>query len=149
MIYSSERNQANGNRSNESIDSDISIDFENAQLVDGKQNPINSQNIIEHVDIEEELNLFDPEPISPNTSILDYWISQKSQHAHLFKLATCIYAIPPTEVEIERDFSKLNFVFTQRRHSLSEKNLKAIMRIHLNKDLFFLIKEEELQKVKP
>ena len=131
----------------------MSIDFECPNLLDEylsgtNQNQINSQSNFDNVNIENELNIFDPEPMSSNENIINYWHSQKSKESHLYKLSTCIYAIPPTEVEIERDFSKLNFIYTQRRHSLSERNLEAILRIHLNEDLFFIIKEEELLKLK-
>lgn len=81
--------------------------------------------------------------------LIDYWNSVKSELKQLYELAKCIYAIPPTEVEIERDFSQLNFIYTQRRHNnLSEKNLTEILLIHLNEDLFFIVKEEELLKLK-
>lgn len=108
-----------------------------------------SHGMLEHVDIENELIMFVPEEMSSEQGIIEYWNSKKNQNRHLYELAKCIYAIPPTEVEIERDFSLLNFVFTERRHNLSEENLAAIMRIHLNKDLFFVIKEEELYKLTP
>lgn len=132
----------------------MSIDFENPQLLDEylsgeKQNETNSQSGFDNVDIENELNMFDPEQMSSNESIIDYWNSVKSGHKQLYELAKCIYAIPPTEVEIERDFSQLNFIYTQRRHNLSEKNLTEILLVHLNKDLFFIVKEEELLKLKP
>lgn len=62
----------------------------------------------------------------------------------MYELARCIFAIPPTEVEIEKNFSNLNFIFTQRRQHLSEDHLDAILQIHLKKDLFFILNEEEL-----
>lgn len=133
----------------------MSIDFESPDLLDDylsagtSQDDADYQGVYGAVDIESELNSFDPEPLSSGKNIIDYWNSQKSRQKHLYELAKCIYAIPPTEVEIERDFSQLNFVLTQRRNNLSEKNLEAILRIHLNKELFFIIKQEELSKIIP
>lgn len=131
----------------------MSIDFDSPHLLDDflsagtSQDDVDYQGVYGAVDIEMELNSFDPEPISSGKNIIDYWNSQKSRQKHLYELAKCVYAIPPTEVEIERDFSQLNFVLTHRRGNLSEKNLEAILRIHLNKEIFFIIKKEELLKI--
>lgn len=97
MLYSSADNTATGNCSKESIDSNMSIDFENSQLLDEylsgkKQDETNSQSVFDNVDIENELNMFDPEQISSSESILEYWNSVKSEHKHLYELAKCIYA---------------------------------------------------------
>lgn len=59
-----------------------------------------------------------------------------------------VYGIPPTEVQIERDFSALNFVFSNRRCMIQEERLEDIMVIHLNPDLFYEVKEEELIALK-
>lgn len=146
LIHSSPDNP-NLNRSKESIGSDLDIDFDDPQRLDAHLS-INKEKTMD-VDIEIELELFDPEPMSTDKCIFEYWNSRQKEHKNLYTLATCIYAIPPTEVEVERDFSQLNFVFTQRRQSLSEENLEAILLIHLNKDLFYVIKEVELAKIKP
>lgn len=93
--------------------------------------------------------MFEPDQMAPEQNIISYWSLQRNKHKHLYELAKCIYSIPPTEVDVERDFSLLNFVFTKRRGNLSEEHLNDVLRIHLNKDLFFVIKEEELLKLKP
>lgn len=66
----------------------------------------------------------------------------------MYKLAKVIAAIPPTEVQIERDFSKLNFVFSNRRCSLTEDKLEDIMIIYLNDELFQQVKEDELNELR-
>lgn len=114
---------------------------------DGQQNENTSQSNYHDVNIEDELEMFEPEEMSSNESIFQYWESHKNQNRNVYELAKCVFAIPPTEVQIERDFSKLNFIFTQRRQNISERHLEAILRIHMNKDLFFVIKEEELSKL--
>lgn len=153
LIHSSADNQ-NPNRSKESIDSNPDIDFDDPQLLNKYLSTNQNESIdvdIERIDmdIERELELFDPESMSTDKCIIEFWNSQEKQHKNLYTLAKCIYAIPPTEVEIERDFSQLNFILTQRRQNLSEENLEAILHIHLNKDLFYVIKEAELTKLKP
>lgn len=127
----------------------MSIDFNDSQLLDnhlsGTVRDEAAPQTSDVVDIVLELHIFDPEQITSDQDIIAYWSSHENHH--LYELARCLYAIPPTEVEIERDFSLLNFIFTQRRHRLTEKHLEAILRIHLNKDIFHLIKREELSKL--
>lgn len=99
------------------------------------------------VDIELEIELFQPEKLPVKTNLIVYWESVKSENPRLYEIAMILYAIPPTEVEVERDFSHLEYIYTSRRYKLSPDLLEAILMIHLNTDLFKIIKEEELSKV--
>lgn len=99
------------------------------------------------VDIEIELDLFQPAPIPIKSSVIEYWESVKEEHKSLYELAMVIFSIPPTEVQIERDFSLLEFMFTNRRTTLTESRLEDIFLIHLNKDLFFKVNSEDLEEM--
>lgn len=98
----------------------MSIDSDNVQSLEKNANETaqthnDSQNVDDDVDIEHELTMFEPDEMAPKQDIISYWSLQKNKHKHLYELAKAIYSIPPTEVDIERDFSLLNFVFTNRR----------------------------------
>lgn len=95
------------------------------------------------IDIELLLEIFDPAPLKSNENVLKWWETNKNEHNEMYKLATVVLAIPPTEVQIERDFSRLNFVFTDRRSKLTEQNLEDIMIISLNGEVFNLVKQDE------
>lgn len=73
-----------------------------------------------------------------------YWESIKNENEHLYERAKIIFSIPSTEVEIDRDFLKLNFIYSERRHWISEQLFKAIFIIHFSKKVFY--KDEELTK---
>lgn len=62
-------------------------------------------------DIRSELEASDPEWHPLDHSVVKFWEDSKE----LYKVATTIYAIPPTEVQIERDFSKLEKILTKTR----------------------------------
>lgn len=66
------------------------------------------------------------------TSVLDYWESEKKSRPELYKLASVVYAIPPTQTTIERGFSSLPIVLTARRTRLSDDCLQNILLIRLN-----------------
>lgn len=95
-------------------------------------------------DIELSLDMFNPEPISSENSVLEFWANEEKNHPDLHKLAMVVYAIPPTEVENEREFSRLNFVFNDRRCKLQAERLEDIMILHINPEVFHLVKKEEI-----
>lgn len=95
------------------------------------------------VDIEHIIDTFNPTPIKSNENILKWWEQNKMTHPEIYKLSTVVYAAAPTEVQIEKDFSKLNFIFTDRRYKLMQQRLEDIMMIHLNAEMFNIVKKEE------
>lgn len=98
-------------------------------------------------DIEFLLENFDPGRLSSKESVLNYWQTVKSIHVELYQLAQIVYSIPPTEVQIERDFSKLGYVFNDRRCNLIQDRLEDVMILNLNPDLFYVVKQEELREL--
>lgn len=99
----------------------------------------------EHMIIEDAIDLFQPENLSSEKSVLDFWQSQKD--SILYDVAMAIYSIPPTQVQIERDFSTLGHIFTERRYKLSQEHLEKILLINLNKDIFYAMKKEWLNEI--
>lgn len=105
--------------------------------------PSNRTSNTSEIDIEHLLDNFDPPPMKSKENVLHFWETIENEEKELFQLAMIIISIPPTEVQIERDFSKLNFVFSDRRCSLSEDMLEDIMIINFNPELFYEVKSEE------
>lgn len=99
------------------------------------------------VDIENLLDEFNPTIIKSNQNVLEWWEKNKSHHPDLYKLAMVVLAMPPTEVQIERDFSKLNFVFSNRRCKISHERLEDIMIISLNDEVFYSVKQDEMDEL--
>lgn len=70
-----------------------------------------------------------------NSSIFEYWENQKTLKPELYKLASVIMSIPPTQCTVERAFSALGMVLTSRRTNLSDKILSQMLLIRFNFDL--------------
>lgn len=146
-------NESMINCSKESSGLNISIDFDDPDVLDKYlsrgHNSLDVQPAAacKNVCVETEIELFQAEKLPSNTSVISFWKSVKEQNQHLYELAKVIYAIPPTEVQIERDFSMLQFIFSQRRQSLSTEILEAILTINLNPELFHIIKNDELLQI--
>lgn len=133
--------------SSSSIDS-LSFDEEAAliqhlQLNQNEQN-VATQNNFQNVDIELLIDLFQPEQLFPKESVIEYWETQKNTQPELYEIAMIVFSVPPTEVQIERDFSSLDFVFSKRRGKLSHQRLEDILLIYLNKDLFNDVNNEDI-----
>lgn len=102
----------------------------------------------EKEDISILLESFNPPAVSSKIDVVTYWQQEKVNNKTLYELAMIVFAIPPTEVQIERDFSKLSFVFNKLRCKLTEERLEDIMIINLNNDLFYEVKKEQLMEQK-
>lgn len=100
----------------------------------------NQQN--QNFPIEDTIQLLQPPLLPSENSVIEFWETQKQ--SLLYNLAMAVLSIPPTQVKIEQNFSSVGHVFTERRFKLSEERLKDILLIHLNKDVFKLVKEERL-----
>lgn len=112
------------------------------------QNSNNALNMNQHESIEMMLDSFDPDPLAADKSILDYWDTVREIHPNLYQLAMVVYAVPPTEVQIERDFSKLKHVFSDRRCQIQSERLEDIMIININPEIFYVVKEEEINNLR-
>lgn len=85
--------------------------------------------------------------LKSGSSVVEFWETQIAAHPELHFLATIIYAINPTEVEIERDFSGLGHIFNEKRCNLSESLLADTLLLHLNSELFKIITKKHIDEL--
>lgn len=139
--------------SEKSVNSDSSLVFDDPEALDnylaGNQavNTVVNSVTTQNRNIENLLDFFDPPKISSDADIMKYWEEMANEEPELYQLAMVVFAIPPTEVQLERDFSKLNFIFSDRRCNLTEERLEDIMIIHLNDELFYKVKDDLLNSL--
>ncbi|XP_058833231.1 probable ubiquitin carboxyl-terminal hydrolase FAF isoform X2 [Topomyia yanbarensis] len=77
------------------------------------------------------------EPRQPyNYDVFKHWSSRKHTHRELHAVAMVVFALPATEVSVERAFSALALVLSDLRTGLSEDTLEHILLLKLNKDVF-------------
>lgn len=140
-----EAGASRGNTSNDSLNDEFDEAAALTAFVNntGASQP-NIQRATATIDIDHIIDLFQPEPLQVTESILKYWESMKENERVMYELAMAVYSIPPTEVQIERDFSSLKWIFSDRRGCLTQSRLEEILMIHLNKDLFYKVNEENL-----
>lgn len=90
-------------------------------------------------DIDSKIRSFDnvaPEQVK--SSVLEYWGNRQKDLPELYKLASVVLAIPPTQCTVERAFSALAIVLSSRRAKLGDFVLADILLVRFNFDLLNL-----------
>lgn len=81
-------------------------------------------------------------------SIIHFCEMRKSSNEKLYDVAQVIYAIPPSQAEVERSFSTLSFVFNDKRVKLAQQTLENILLIKLNHEIASSVNQNDLEKLK-
>lgn len=82
-----------------------------------------------------------------NKSIHEYWENEKEEFGVLYEVACIVFAIPPTQASVERNFSALKYMLTDKRYNLKPELLESLLLIHLNRTFFFEIRSKEILNV--
>lgn len=85
--------------------------------------------------IEAILKKFIGAQASVRTSALEFWEHHKEKMPELYKLASAVFAVPPTESSVECAFSALAIVLAPRRTKLGDDTLQNILIVRLNQNL--------------
>lgn len=72
------------------------------------------------------------EPLT--TPVFDYWRKNMETKPELYKLATVIHSVPPTQTSVERAFSAMALILNPLKTRLSDKNLENMLLIRLNRE---------------
>nr|XP_044250883.1 uncharacterized protein LOC108069747 [Drosophila takahashii] len=71
-------------------------------------------------------------PMRSDANVLSFWKEKQNTDPELYALSNVCFAVPPTQVTIERAFSTLKLVLTDNRNRLSEETLENILLVKLN-----------------
>ncbi|XP_062538553.1 zinc finger BED domain-containing protein 4-like [Armigeres subalbatus] len=90
-----------------------------------------------------------PAPAASESStrfdILQYWKKRKFSSPRLYRLAMVVLAAPSTQVTVERLFSQLKYILTDRRMQLYGVSVHDIMILKMNPDLLIEVVETLLE----
>ncbi|XP_062549966.1 uncharacterized protein LOC134214657 [Armigeres subalbatus] len=65
-----------------------------------------------------------------------HWVNRRDTHPELYAVASVVLAVPSNQISVERAFSALPLVMTDRRAAIGEENLRNILLVKLNEELF-------------
>ena len=86
-------------------------------------------------ELNDELNKYEKLSWEPKCKLssVEFWLSKSQELPSLSRIALEIMAVPATEVSVERLFSHLKIVFTDKRSRIDPALLEAILLLRLNK----------------
>lgn len=80
-------------------------------------------------------------------SVFEFWECKKEVYPAIYKVACVVNAIPPSQVTVERAFSALNYIFSNKRCRLNQQTLENCLMIKLNPELAASINECDLNEI--
>lgn len=86
--------------------------------------------------IRTKLEQFVGSSIPIDECIFTYWEKNKQSMPELYRLASVIHSVPPTQTTVERAFSALALILTPLRTNLFDTVLENILLLRLNRELF-------------
>ncbi|XP_058465011.1 uncharacterized protein LOC131438775 [Malaya genurostris] len=85
----------------------------------------------------QQLKALDVEPRQHHAfNVWKHWMDRHLTHPELSAVASVVLATPSNQVSVERSFSALPLIMTDRRSGISEENLRNILLVKLNRSLF-------------
>lgn len=81
-------------------------------------------------------------------SIHSFWETKREEFgSELYEIACIVFAIPPTQASVERDFSALKYMFTDKRYNLRPDLLESLLMIHLNRIFFAQVQTTAIENM--
>lgn len=71
---------------------------------------------------------------SADSDVLNYW-ERRIAEKELYALSQIVLAVPSTQVSVDRAFSGLPLVLTERKINVSKETLNKILIVKLNSEL--------------
>lgn len=87
-------------------------------------------------DVQTIIQQFDGVEQPASISVLEYWEKNKQVNPDLYRLASAVFTIPPTQTTVERAFSSFAIVFSSHRTRLHSETLQNILLTRLNHDMY-------------
>lgn len=86
-------------------------------------------------------------PYDIKKPVMHFWEEDSQKYPILRPLANILHAVPSNQTCTERAFSSLSFIRSKHRMSMSPENLSNILMVRLNKDIYYLLREERCQQI--
>lgn len=144
FLHSREVPEPAENSANISSDDSFEIDFDSESAMNNYLGNRRTTELNNMSNFDATLDAFDPPCMQLNASVIEYWHSE-NDFVELHDVAMAIFAIPPTKVQVERDFSKLKYILSDLRTMLSPQNLENILTINLNQELYHKVNAKQLE----
>lgn len=79
--------------------------------------------------------------------VMKFWVENSHKYPVLRTFADILHAVPSNQCCTERGFSGLSYIRSKLRMSMKPKNVSNVLMIRLNKDVFYTLRNERVQKI--
>lgn len=136
-VAESHRASTDTNRFNDTLD-EIREEFE--EFTNETRN--HSDLLLKEISTYESENAYDI-----RAPVMRFW--QENSHAYrlLRPLADILHAVPSNQCCTERSFSSFSYIRSKHRMSMLPQNTSNVLMIRLNKDVYYTLREERVQKI--
>lgn len=87
-------------------------------------------------------------PGNIKSSVMDFWKNNKHKFPILYELVCIVHAVQAGQCCVERNFSGFSYVYDCHRIKLLPKNIANIMMVKLNKDVYEIWQQNEIDKIR-
>lgn len=101
-------------------------------LDETKEEPVSEKLVKIYADIENFTQMYGR--LALNKNILEFINELKLRSPQLSALAQVVLATPATQVSVERAFSALHFILSEKRSSISAEHLNSLLVVKLNSE---------------
>lgn len=79
--------------------------------------------------------------------VMQFWMKNREKYPLLSPLADILHAVPANQCCTERSFSGFSYIRSKHRMSMKPQNVSNVLTIRLNKDVYYLLRNERVQKI--
>lgn len=95
-----------------------------------------------------EMSLFETEkPFDIKAEVMQFWTENSHKYPLLRPLADILHAVPSNQCRTEAAFSSLSYIRNRYRMAMHSKNISNVLMVRLNKDIYYELRNERVQKI--
>lgn len=87
------------------------------------------------------------QPCDMKKPVMEFWEKNADKYSLLVPIADILHAVPSNQTCTERAFSSLSYIRSKHRMSMSDQNLSNVLMVRLNKEIYYLLREECAQVI--
>lgn len=95
-----------------------------------------------------EISIYETEKVYDiRAPVMQFWQENAHKYQLLRPLADILHAVPSNQCCTERSFSSFSYIRSKHRHAMLPQNVSNVLMIRLNKDVYYALREERIQKI--
>lgn len=95
-----------------------------------------------------ELSIFETEgSYDIRAPVMKFWTANADKYKLIRPLADLLHAVPSNQCCTECSFSSFSYIRSKHRMRMSPQNVSNVLMVRLNKDVYYSLRKERIQKI--